>query len=130
MYMDVISRVRVGEGFREELNVVVGVHQGSILSQLLLFIVLSASSREFHTGRPWELLCADDLMISAESIEELQVKLKTWKSEIEKNGLRVNMGKIKIMVTGINLDLLKNPEMIPVCQFGVSSNGIFCGGCL
>ena len=51
-------------------------------------------------------------MISAESIEELLVKLKTWKSEMD---LWVNMGKIKIMVTGINLDLLeksgKNPYL-------------------
>ena len=46
-------------------------------------------------------------MISAESIEELLVKFKTWKSEIEKKGLQLNMGKIKIIVTGINLDLLK-----------------------
>ena len=37
---------------------------------------------------PWELLCADDLMISTESmsIEELLVKLKTLKSEMAKKG--------------------------------------------
>ena len=67
-----------------------GVHQGSVLRQLLLIIVLEAPSREFHTGCPWELLFAEYLMISAESIEELLVKLKTWKSEVEKKGLRVN----------------------------------------
>ena len=39
---------------------------------------------EFRTGCPWELLYADVLMISAESIEELLVKLKTWESEMEK----------------------------------------------
>ena len=49
MYKDVRSRVRVGEGFREELDVV-GVHRGSVLSRLLLIIVLEAPSREFHTG--------------------------------------------------------------------------------
>ena len=47
-------------------------------------IVLEAPPREFHTGCPWELLYAEYLMISAESIEELLVKLKTWKSEVEK----------------------------------------------
>ena len=46
-------------------------------------------------------------MISAESIKELLVKLKTSKSEMEKKGLRVNMGKTKIMVSGMDLDLLK-----------------------
>ena len=42
---------------------------------------------------------------------------------MEKKGLRVNMGKIKIMVTGTNLDLLKkNLERIHVCQAEVGSN--------
>ena len=80
----------VGNGFSEELGVVVGVHQGSVLSRLLLIIVLEAPYREFHTGCPWGLLYAEYLMISAESIEERVVKLKTCKSEMEKKGLRVN----------------------------------------
>ena len=46
-------------------------------------------------------------MISDESMEELLGKLKTWKSEVEKKGQWVNMGKTKSMVSGINLDLLK-----------------------
>ena len=89
MYKDVRSRVRVGE----EFGVGVGVHHGSVLSPLLFIIVLEALSREFHTGCPWELLYADNLMISAGSKEELLVKVKTWKTEMEKKGLRVNMGK-------------------------------------
>ena len=83
MYKDVRSRVRVGSGYSEEFGVKVGVHQGSVLSPLLFIIVLEALSREFRTGCPWELLYADDLMISAESMEELLVKLKTWKAEME-----------------------------------------------
>ena len=43
-------------------------------------------------------------MISVKSTEELLVKLKTLKTEMEKRGLRVNMGKTKIMESGINLD--------------------------
>ena len=65
MYKDVRSRVRVGDGYSEEFGVGVGVHQGSFLSPLLFIIVLEALSREFRTGCPWELLYADDLMISA-----------------------------------------------------------------
>ena len=132
MYKDVRSRVRVGDGYSEEFGVGVGVHQGSDLSPLLFIIVLEALSREFRTGCPWELLYADDLMISAESMEELLVKVHTWKTEMEKKGLRVNMGKTKIMESGINLDVLKKSGKYPcgVCQSGVgSSNAIFCGGC-
>ena len=132
MYKDVRSRVRVGNGYSEEFGVGVGVHQDSVLSPLLFIIVLEALSREFCTRCLWELLCADDLMISAESMEELLVKVQTWKTEMEKKGLRVNMGKTKIMASGINLDVLKESGKYPcgVCQSGVgSSNAIFCGGC-
>ena len=132
MHKDVRSRVRVSDGYSEEFGVGVGVHQGSVLSPLLFIIVLEALSREFRTGCLWELLYADDLMISAESMEELLVKVQTWKTEMEKKGLRVNMGKTKIMDSGINLDVLKKSGKYPcgVCQSGVgSSNTIFCSGC-
>ena len=132
MYKDVTSRVRVGNGYRKELSVGVGVHQGSVLSPLLFIIVLEALSREFRTGYPWELLYADDLMISAGSKEKLLVKVKTWKTEMGKKGLRVNMGKTKIMESGINLDVLKKSGKYPcgVCLTGVgSTNAIQCDGC-
>ena len=134
MYKDVGSRVRVDDGYSEEYGVRVGVNQNSVLSPLLFIIVLDALSREFRTCCPWELLYADDLMISAGfmSIEELLVKLKTWKSEIKKMDLQVNMGKSKIMVSGLDFDLLKKFGKAPcgVCQKGVGSNAISCGGCL
>ena len=95
MYKDVRSRIRVGDGYSEEFGVGVGVHQGSVLSPLLLIIVLEAVSREFRTGCPWELLYADDLMISAGSMEELLVKVKTWKTEMEKKGPTYEHGENK-----------------------------------
>ena len=62
----------------------------------------------FHTGTPWELLYADGLVISAETEEGLKMKLNKWKTEMEAKGLRVNMGKTKIMVSGVNLQTLKD----------------------
>ena len=47
-------------------------------------------------------------------------------------GLRVNMGKTKIMESGINLDVLKKSGKYPcgVCLTGVgSTNAIQCDGC-
>ena len=58
MYAYGRSRVRVGEGFSQEFEVMVGVHQGSVLSPLLFIIKLDALSCEFLAGVPWEdLLC-------------------------------------------------------------------------
>ena len=51
---------------------------------------------------------------------------------MEKRGLHVNMGKTKIMETGINLDVLKKSGKYPcgVCLTGVcSTNEILCDGC-
>ena len=52
-------------------NVKIGVQKGSVLSPLLFIIVLEALSREFREGLPMELLCADDLVLIAETKELL-----------------------------------------------------------
>ena len=112
------------EGYSEEFEVKVGVHQGSVLSPLLFIIVLEALSREFCSGVPWEDLYADDLVIIAESLEECVRRLLTWKEAMEKTGLRVNAGKTKIMICCTGLDLLQSSGEFPcaVCHTGVGSN--------
>ena len=131
MYNNTRSRVRVNDTYSDEFGVKVGVHQGLVLSPLLFVIVLEALSCEFCTGTPWELLYADDLVISAETEEGLKMKLNKWKTEMEAKGLRVNMGKTKIMISGVNLRTLKDSGKYPgsVCRKGVGSNSIYCAGC-
>ena len=130
MYANVRSRVWVGEGYSEEFEVEVSVHQGSVLSPLLFIIVLEALSREFHSRVPWEDLYADDLVIIAESLKECVRRLLTWKEAMGKKGLRVNAGKMKIMICDTGLDLLRSSGKFPcaVCCTGVDSNSIFCNG--
>ena len=70
MYANVWSHVCVGEGYSEEFEMRVSVHQGSVLCPLLFITVLEVLSREFHSEVPWEVLYADDLVIIAESLEE------------------------------------------------------------
>ena len=86
MYANVRSGVWVGEGYSEEFEVEVSVHQGSLLSPLLFIIVLEALSQEFRSGVPWEDLYADDLVIIAESLKECVRRLLTWKEAMEKKG--------------------------------------------
>ena len=52
---------------------------------------------EFRSGVPWEDLYANDLVIITESLEECVRRLLTWKEAMEKKGLRVNAGKMKIV---------------------------------
>ena len=56
MYENARSQVRVNSVFIDMFDVKVGVHQGSVLSPLLLIIVLEALSREFRISYTWELL--------------------------------------------------------------------------
>ena len=131
MYKEVRSRVRVSHEYSNSFDVRIGVHQGSVLSPLLFVIVLEALSTEFRTSCPWEILHADGLIVSAQSMDELLMKLRTWRSEMAKKELRVNMDKTKLIVSGSNLDVLRKSEKYPcgVCQAGVSRNAIQCGCC-
>ena len=101
MYEDATTTVRVNGRESKAFSVRVGVHQGSVLSPLLLIIVLEALSREFR-GLPMELLYADDLVLVAETEELLMEKLRKWKKGMELKGLRVNIGKTKVMRSGEN----------------------------
>jgi len=42
---------------------------------------------------PWELLYADDLVVIAETEEDLIKRLNEWKYNVENRGIRVNMNK-------------------------------------
>ena len=109
----------------------VGVHQGSVLSPLLFVIVLEALSREFRTGCPCECLYADDLVIIADTMDELLYKLDLWKKKhLEAKGLRVNMGKTKFIMCGKNLRSLKDSGkyLCGVRHKGVGSNSVLCDG--
>jgi len=69
------------------------MHQGLALSPLLFVIVMEAISREFRVALPWELLYADDLVVIAETDEDLIKRLNEWKVNVEKRRMRVNMNK-------------------------------------
>ena len=78
-----------------------------------------------------ELLYADDFVLPAFTMNELLSKLGNCKKQIKAKGLRVNMGKTKIMISGKNLHFLRDSGkyFCGVCQNGVGSNSIYCNGC-
>jgi len=74
--------------------------RGSSLSPLLFAIVMEALSREFRVALPWELLYRDDLVVIAETEDDLINRLNEWKDNMENRCMRVNMNKTKVMVSG------------------------------
>ena len=131
MYEDATTTVRVNGRESKAFSVRVGVHQGSVLSLLLFIIVLEALSREFREGLPMELLYADDLVLVAETEELLMEKLRKWKRGMELKGLRVNIGKTKVMRCQVRVGQAEESGKYPcgVCRQGVGDNSIKCVAC-
>ena len=129
MYVGARSRTRVNSYFIEEFEVKVKLHQGSVLSPLLFVIALEAYSREFCVGFPWDV---DDLVILAETFDGLMTDMEVSKYGLESIALKVNMGKTKIMISGIDLHTLQTSGRYPcaVCRKCVGKTSIFCSGCL
>ena len=102
-----------------------------MFSPLLFITVMEVISREIRGGLPWELLYADDLVLMAESEDELRQKLLTWKSALEAMGLKVNVSKTKVMFGGkcnkASVGHVKYP--CGVCSKGFGSNSILCTAC-
>ena len=73
----------------DAFDVKVGVHRGSVLSPLLFIIVMEALYSDFRVGLPWELLYADDLVLNAECLEDLERQYTAWQRGLENKGLRV-----------------------------------------
>ena len=97
MHENATAAVKVKGRLNKAFVVRVGVHQASVLSPLLFIIVLEALPREFREGSPMELLYADDLVLLADTMEELIETLTRWRTEMEGKGLRVNLGKTKVL---------------------------------
>ena len=100
LYEGAKTRVRVGLELSEEFEVKVGVHQGSVLSPLVFAIVVDVVTESVRNGLMSELLYADDLVLISETMEGLREKFWKWKEAFESKGLKVNLGKTKVVVGG------------------------------
>jgi len=129
MYTGVKTVVRTVYGNSKGFEVKVGMHQGSALSPLLFLIVMEAISREFRVALPWELLFADDLAVIAETEEELIKRLNEWKDNAESKGMRVNMNKTKVMISGERQRQKAVRWPCGVCSKDVGSNSLQCTSC-
>ena len=122
MYEEATTSVKLNGRESKGFRVRVGVHQGSVLSPLLFVIVLEALSREFRAGLPMELWYADDLVLMAETLELLKERIVEWKNGMEGMGLRVNMGKTKVMQCCVRVGQAENSGKWP---YGIFSIQIF-----
>ena len=105
------ANVRTGHGTTDWFQIVKGVCQGYILSSCLFnlyaeYLMRNMALNEAQAGIKIvrrninNLRYADDTTLMAESKEELKSLLMKVKEESGKAGLKLNIQKIKIMVSG------------------------------
>ena len=111
LYAGQEATVRTGHGTTDWFQIGKGVHQGCILSPFLFnlyreYIMRNAGLDEAQAGIKTagknisNLRYADDIILTAESEEELKSLLMKVKEESEKTGLKLNIQKTKIMESG------------------------------
>ena len=111
LYVGQEATVRTGHGTIDWFQIGKGVYQGYILSPCLFnlyveYILRNAGLDEAQTGIKISgrfinnLRYADDTTLMAESEEELKGLLMKVKEESENVGLKSNIQKTKIMVSG------------------------------
>ena len=84
------------------------MHQGSALSPLLFILIMEEATKECQGCALWNLLYADDLVLSVGSREEVEQKFLEWKTPLEGRGMKVNIGKTKVMVTGKRSEVIRS----------------------
>ena len=99
IYKGARTVVRTRSGKTEPFEVKVGLHQGSALSPFLFAVVMDVLSENVRRDMLWDLLFADYLVITAETEEQLQERYRAWQENLERGGLRVNVGKTEVMIS-------------------------------
>src|SRR3989441_1519854 len=92
---------------------------------------MQAIAKNFKMGLPWELLYADDLVLMTESKAELEKRLLEWIIRLKGKGVRVNIGKTKVMNCKVGVGQVENSGKYPcgICRKGVAENSICCSSC-
>ena len=113
MYVDSLVCVRVIGVMSERFMISIGVRQGCIMSLCLFNVYMDAVREEvkmgmgrrgvwfMEEGREWRIpgpLYADDWVLCGELEEDLRVMVGRFVEVCKRRGLKVNVGKSKMMV--------------------------------
>ena len=81
MYDEATTTVRSAAGLTEEFKVGVGFHQGSALSPFLFAIIMDKLTEDIRKDAPWDMLFADDIVLSRQNCRELEDDLEKCTGE-------------------------------------------------
>ena len=85
MYDGGMTKIKTRTGVSESFEVRIGVHQGSALSPYLFILVLDELLKGVVEEVPWCMLFADDMVLIAETEQEVQSMLEHIKDKQRKD---------------------------------------------
>ena len=93
--------------------------------------MLDVLSEEGKKSALYELLYADDLVLMAETIEELEAQFIRWKAAFERKGLKINLSKTKVMESGGGSGVVVLAKIDPcsLCGKRAKVNCVRCKTC-
>ena len=100
MYDGETTTVRSAAGLTEEFMVGVGLHQGSALSPFLFAIIIDRLTESIRKDAPWDMLFADDIVLSRQNHRKLEEDLEIWRNALERRGLKVSRSKNEYLRVG------------------------------
>ena len=119
----------MGSELSQEFLVQVGVHQGSVLLPLLFAIAVGAISENAREGLMNEILYVNGLVLKNENIENFKEKFLKWNEPFESKGLKVNLKKTKVIVSGSKCEVLKSRVYPYLGWQEVMANLMMCTKC-
>ena len=103
MYDGATTTVRSAAWLTEEVKVGIGLQQGSALSPFLFVIIMDKMTEGIWKDAPWDMLFADDIVMSRKNHRELEDDLEIWRNALERRGLKVSQSNTEhLKVGGVN----------------------------
>ena len=100
MYDGATTTVRSAAELTEEFKVGVGLHQGLALIPFLFAIIMDKLTEDIRKDAPWDMLFADDIVLSRENHRELEDDLEIWRNALKRKGLKVSRSRTEYLKTG------------------------------
>ena len=100
MYDEAITTVISEAGLTEEFKIGVGLHQSSALSQFLFSITMDKLTEDIWKDAPWDMLFADNIVLSRQNHKELEYDLGIWRNALDRRGLKVSRSKTEYLKVG------------------------------
>ena len=100
MYDGATTIVRSAAGLTKELKLGVGLYQGSALGPFLFGSIINKLTENIRKDAPWDMLFADDIVLSGQKHRELENDLEFWRNALERRGLKGSQSKTEYLKAG------------------------------